>query len=97
MARNTTNKDGIVPGSPDDYILDTYANIPKEEPSFIWEPYFPSSAITVITGYPGVGKSSIALDSLFYCTMPGMHVNDFLNYLHLWLISARFYSFMSRG
>ena len=60
MANKPTN--GIVPGSPDDYILDTYANIPREEPSFLWEPYFPSSAITVIAGYPGGGKSSIALD-----------------------------------
>ena len=62
MANNLTNASGIVPGSPDDYILDTYANIPREEPSYLWEPYFPPSAITVIAGYPGGGKSSIALD-----------------------------------
>ena len=39
MANNPTNANGIVPGSPDDYILDTYANIPREELSYLWEPH----------------------------------------------------------
>ena len=38
-------ENGIIPGSPDDYVFDTYANVPEEDPSWFWPGVIPTSAI----------------------------------------------------
>lgn len=58
----TQADNGIIPGSPDDYVFDTYANIPEEEPSWLWPGVIPTSAITLLEGDPSAGKSTFVLD-----------------------------------
>ena len=55
---------GIIPGSPDDYVFDTYANVPEEDPSWFWPGVIPTSAITLLEGDPSAGKSTFVMNVL---------------------------------
>lgn len=69
MARKASAKlkpdiNGIAPGSPDDYLFESYANIPEEDPSWLWPGVIPTSALTLLEGDPSVGKSTVVMDIL---------------------------------
>ena len=52
----------VKPGTPEDYSVSPYSDIPPELPSPLFGRYIYTSAINVISGPPGVGKSSVAVD-----------------------------------
>lgn len=69
MARKTNIRlmpdiNGIAPGSPDDYLFESYADIPEEEPCWLWPGVIPTSALTLLEGDPSAGKSTFILDIL---------------------------------
>ena len=66
MARKSIVKllpdtNGIAPGSPDDYLFESYADIPEEEPSWLWPGVIPTSALTLLEGDPSAGKSTFIM------------------------------------
>jgi len=58
----TPDDRGIVPGSPDDYIFESYANIPEEDPDWFWPDVIPTAGLTLVEGDPSAGKSTFVMD-----------------------------------
>ena len=56
------DRNGIVPGSPDDYIFESYANIPEEDPEWLWPDVIPTAGLTLVEGDPSAGKSTFVMD-----------------------------------
>ena len=64
IVRLVPDTNGIVPGSPDDYLFESYADIPEEDPSWLWPGVIPTSALTLLEGVPSAGKSTFILEIL---------------------------------
>lgn len=64
IGRLVPDTNGIAPGSPDDYLFESYADIPEEDPSWLWPGVIPTSALTLLEGDPSAGKSTFIMDIL---------------------------------
>ena len=61
-SRQWVEKIGIVPGSPEDYHLSSYAEYAEEDPTWFWPNVIPTGGITMVDGDPGAGKSTFVMD-----------------------------------